>query len=382
MNTISGCEEMKEYEVLTIYDRDHNKVGVIDRYTSLIWVRRFQDAGEFELILPWRSLYKEIMQPFFFIERENGLSGGNYYEEMIIEKISVTQSAGDGIVMTVSGRDLTSILAWRIIYSVDESSNIHPDTYTAFAWISALVNECFGEGAYKPRRLLNKSGEIGYTMYDRTNDKDARVRACEAHVSLLEVISDFCKSQGYGIYILFDGTDYGIYVYKPEDKSSTVIFSEKFDNLADIEYTNDYTDYGNVARISHDGQRYITVPGGADTKRDERYWGLNRRETAFSVELLGEPESIPNSLKVIGTDKLSKKRNVYNISANLIQTGQFIYNKDYMLGDIVRVQTSFGPEMNAQITEVAESWDASGYSIVPTLGNFEILEYDITGGEA
>ena len=52
-----------------------------------------------------------------------------------------------------------------------------------------------------------------------------------------------------------------------------------------------------------------------------------------------------------------------------------------MLGDIVRVQTSFGPEMNAQITEVAESWDASGYSIVPTLGNFEILEYDITGGE-
>ncbi|MGN0613788.1 MAG: hypothetical protein ACI4JB_07785 [Porcipelethomonas sp.] len=276
---------MENFEVLTVFDKDHKKVGVIDRYSSLIWVRKFQDAGEFELVLPWRSLYTEILQPFYYIERQGGKTAGGYREEMIIEKISVEQSAEDGIVMTVYGRNLTSILSRRIIYSVDANSSIQPGTYTAFGWISALVNECFGENALPPRRILNAEGETGFSMHDLTGDTDTRVRACEASVCLLDVIRDFCCSQGYGIEILYGSDDYGIYVYKADDKSSSVIFSQKLDNLANIIFENDYTEFGNVARVSPDGQSYVTAPLGADSTKDSSFTGLDRHETVISAEL-------------------------------------------------------------------------------------------------
>ena len=82
-----------------ILSRDFDKLDIIDYCDSIIWTRRYCNAGDFELYIPVSADAVKICK------------AGNYVMRsdmpdclMIIEEITITTSEEEGDYLTVRGR--------------------------------------------------------------------------------------------------------------------------------------------------------------------------------------------------------------------------------------------------------------------------------------
>ena len=71
-----------------------------------------------------------------------------------------------------------------------------------------------------------------------------------------------------------------------------------------------------------------------------------------------------------------KKLDEYSITkvfeAEIEPRTTFKYKDDYDLGDIVEVTTEYGVTAHPRIVEIIESWNETGYSVIPTLEELEV----------
>ena len=85
----------------------YQKTALIDYASSVIWVQRFVDAGEFELYVP-ASL--ELFTDQTILTR-----AGDDENAMIFEKMSLTTDDENGDYLTITGRSIDSIIERRIV---------------------------------------------------------------------------------------------------------------------------------------------------------------------------------------------------------------------------------------------------------------------------
>ena len=85
-------------------------VGVIDSYTSLIWTERYNDCGDFEIMISANDKNVDILQNGYYIKRTDTDRVG------IIETKTTQTNEETGDYIIVSGRMLESILDRRIIW--------------------------------------------------------------------------------------------------------------------------------------------------------------------------------------------------------------------------------------------------------------------------
>lgn len=348
---------------LIIYDANWKEVGVIDAYTSLIWTKRYTSCGDFELHMPFKKRYVQILRLNYFVCID-GPDNKEYKYAMIIERVEIAQSAESGTAMTVKGRSLLSILYRRVLYSELVMIN------TKIAFISELINSCFNDS--RVRKLgdgLNES----YAIFNLTIDKRKKYRSASKGDNLGETIEKFCESTGTGIDILYGGDTYMIYVYELESKENTVVFSSELDNLANCTYIEDISNFANAARVTSN-QITITAPRDADSISDGRT-GLNRYEKSFTADITNQSH-VFSSLRANGMLQLREYSTSKEITAEIVNTKTYCYETDYRVGDVVKIITDFGITAVAQIREMTESWDIDGYSLIPTFSNFEISEDD------
>lgn len=349
---------------LLIYNSNWEQVGIIDIYTSLIWTKRYTSCGDFELYLPFKKRYLNILSLNNFVCIENAETAVGKYA-MIIEHIEITQSSESAVMMLVKGRSLLSILYRRVLYSDVIMSA------TKFEFICKLINDCFNS---LPPRKWGGGLDESYALYDLTADKDSRVRAAEKDANLGEVIEEFCDSKGIGMDILYDGQVYRIYVYKYESRENDVFFSGELDNLVNCTYVEDISDFANVARISNN-EHYVTAPNGEDGK-SAKHSSLDRYEKSLASDLVGDGDDTYAALQSSGLRQLRKYSTDKKITAEIISTKTFSYGDDYRVGDVVKIITDFGLTAAAQIIEMTESWSVEGYSLIPTFANYKILEQE------
>ena len=84
-------------------------VGVIDSYTSLIWTERYNDCGDFEIMISANDKNVDILQNGYYIKRTDTDRVG------IIETKTTQTNEETGYYIIVSGRMLKSILDMLII---------------------------------------------------------------------------------------------------------------------------------------------------------------------------------------------------------------------------------------------------------------------------
>ena len=95
--------------ILKLENDTFTRIAVIDYATSIIWVKRFNDVGEFELYIRASSELYDMFQGDIFITRDDTTTG------MIVEKIRLTTDPENGDYLTISGRSVENIMSWRII---------------------------------------------------------------------------------------------------------------------------------------------------------------------------------------------------------------------------------------------------------------------------
>ena len=330
--------------MLNVYKENYERVGYIESYSYLSWVRRYSEVGEFELKcapenLPLLSLGNLVTKSG---DKEAGL-----IETILVE--SVEQE-----IITVRGRFLPVLLESRIIW---ETENLNGD-------IDDCVGQLIENNAINPvdanRMIPNLTYEnelIGKNISMQVSFKN-----------LLETVTSILSEAGIGIkgVLSESGVVLSLYV----GREQPFVFSREFENLLSQNYTDSIKDYANLAKIAGEGEgseREIVVIGDvAGRKRKELF--IDAKELRLSE--YENNEKYLEALKLRGNEKLYEMRRRESFDAVANTNSNLVYKVDFDLGDIVTVKSSLlGISKRLRITEIVETYDADGLHVDLVFGD-------------
>lgn len=335
-------------------------VGVIDSYTSLIWTERYNDCGDFEIMISANNKNIDILQNGYYIKRTDTDRVG------IIETKTTQTSEESGDYIIVSGRMLESILDRRIVWQQTT--------------LNGSINECvmrlLVENAISPsenaRRIPN------FTFFAQ-EEFEGKVEMQLTGDSLLTAVLDICKMFSLGFKVILSTTNViTACLYKGVDRSyqqtenSYVEFSPDFDNLISSNFMTSSQNYRNVALVAGEGEgldrRTSSVGTAEGMDRYELY--VDARDVSSNEGEIAEQE-YKKLLDERGKEKLLEYLTETYFEADIETEFMFQYRKDYMLGDITILKNEYGITAYPRIVEVIESEDETGYKVVPTFESKE-----------
>lgn len=346
---------------LYVYNQAFELIGVLDAYESLIWTTRYYSEGDFELYIPAKHEYLEILLQNNYIVRETQLDNA-----MIIERIRIETNLETGNYLLVSGRCLKSLLNRRIIW----------EQTTLSGRVEVCIRKLVTENAISPTITARK---IPSLVLGALNGFTETMSNQYTGDELLYTITTICKNVGYGFDIKFDADNktFTFEIYKGTNRSFSqtvnpyVVFSPDYDNLISSDYVTSQMDLKNVARIGGEGEgsarRYATSGNASGLTRRELF--VDARDISSDDGTIKNTEY--NSLLVDrGNEKLAAYIATQAFSGETDTEHAYKLNRDFFLGDIVQVQNEYGISAAPRIVEIIENTDENGVKTIPTFSDF------------
>ena len=351
--TEAGTRQQKQVKV---YNTDLMRQGVIDVYRSLIWTRKYKEAGTVELHAALNRRNLELLREGHIIAMTGSV------ESAAIEGVSVDDYSNE---ITATGRMLSAGLSRRVIKTVVNVSNMaYEDIMRKLVAIAAIDNE-----NPLPHITLGERKGMGKTATLQVSYKDL-------YAYLIKLSA--CSNLGFRVRGDYKEKKFLFEVYEGKDRSENqkenkrVIFSEVYRNMSNATYTTNSQNYKTHAIVFGDGTgeaRTImeaAVDGAAS--------GWERREVAVDARNIQRDKLTEAQYKAAliqrGTEKLAEYGIVECLEAVTLPEVNFKYKRDYDLGDIVTVnKKAWGIKMEKRITEIQEVYENGGFQIVPTFGN-------------
>lgn len=362
-----------------ILDRDYMTLAILDNYESFIWNDKYQEAGDFELVIPANQDMLKLLAP------GNYLSSAHSEHIMIIEDTNTVENTETGGKMTFTGRSLESLLDRRVAWT---------EISTEKGNLQDFVEDLLNKNAIQPE---DPDRIIPGLVFKRSTDPNVTTKTltCKYHgETLYDIITTVCNSSGLGFKMVLENeTTIGFYLYCGVDRSYKqdlrpfVVFSPDYENFLSSEYYCTTRDYKTVCLVlgpvdedeegnviaRHDISVYRTDEGAGI--------GLDRREVAVDSSSTKadeeEGENLNDLLQQDGQDTLADAGKTEAFSGEVEAVQQFVYPKDFDIGDICSIQNSYGQEAEVYIAEVVFTSDASGEKMVPTFMTWESHDVDV-----
>lgn len=346
------------------------KVGVIDNASSVIWVKRFNAVGQFEIYIKASTELYDLLDGDIFITRDDSNVA------MYVENIKLNTDEENGDYLTISGRSAEVILAWRIVQRVVFSAA----STTAESIIRTLIR---AQLIYN-EIIINPNAITWLTLGEDHQWQDLITRQYTGKV-LLDVVQELCVSYDYGFEFAWNGNGFTINLYKGTDRSYDqidrpfVVFSPEFENLGNTEYIKDTSNYANAAIIGGEGEgserKYAFVyPEGVEGFYRRVIYIDARNSSSDNGQLTNKEYT--TMLQNQGKEALEQRKITTSFNGEILNYNNYTYGVDYNLGDKVTVINEYGIKGNATITEITEVEDESGYRLVPTLSEWSVIEYE------
>lgn len=358
-----------------LLDKNLAAVGIIDTFDSFIWTDKYNDYGDFEIILPISA------QILSFIQLDYYLTIKESEHIMIIEKLVLISDPVNGNKVKISGRSLESILMRRIIWTQT----------MVIGKLEGAVNLLVGNNAAGPLVPAFPARKISRLSLTTSLDPNLDLVEVENKQylweNLFDVVKTICNTASVGFKITLDPDNYFIFqLYLGLDRSYNqaepavnpyVAFTPKFNNLVQGTYTETSEALKTLILVSGDGEgiKKITAEasingGGSDLDRREMYaaGGISQNTTVNGVASKMKDEQYIAQLKEKGLEILSNNTLVKTFEGQLDTTRMYTYGQDFFLGDIVQVANEYGHEAASRVTEVIYSEDSTGIRIYPTFG--------------
>lgn len=343
--------------LLDIYTPALERVGVVQEFTSLQWLRRYKRPGEFGLTVRSDSAACALLVA------ENLVVKGD--EAGIIEDITIERDENNVEMYTARGRFLPAYLARRIM------ATVYMVTATPRNLMRMIV---YNETSDSGREI---AGFVAEAV--DASDTDAEIVYKEAYKNVLEQINALADAYDVGFRVVFDAPDLRFEVYRgldrteDQDVNPRAIFSPSFGNLKSPVRELSTVDAKNYAYVravySAEG---VTYPTGWTVGTAS---GAERREMFIDIGDItadsgGTPLTEAQRQAVMeSAGRAALIAQVDALAGEIVPNGNLVYKTDYDLGDTVTIRVDdWGLRVNAQITEVNEIYEDDGYKIVPTLG--------------
>lgn len=337
---------------IRIYSRDLKFQGVSENQTSIVWTRRYFEPGEFEVHAPITPANVGLYQRKNIVWIQGAVEAG------VIEDLDFNETPARNE-FVAKGRFLESYMDRRIIYP---TFNFTGKTEVAMRTLFSRLANPFPY--VELGTLQGFSDEISF----QCTWKD-----------LLNYESRLARSANMGYRFRPSFTERKIYfdIYKGLDRTrsqhvrSYTEFSDDFDNINSADYhINDQLEK-TVAYVAGQGEgeeRQVVIVG------DTSGVGYDRRELYVNASDIS-PDDLTESQYIAaltqrGVDKLNENILSASLECVTIPLGNFIYKRDYDLGDVVTVRkTNWGVRQDLRITEIQEIYEHGAMQVVPTLGD-------------
>lgn len=333
------------------------KVAVIDYCESIIWTRRYCEAGEFELYIPASAGLFEVL-----VDGNLAMRSDAPESLMVIQSVSLSTNEETGDYITVAGRSIESWLAKRIVWSQTNLSGI------VTSCVTTLLNNNVISPTDSNRRIDN------ITIGDYCDCSTTITKQITGD-NLLDAIIELLNTYSLGFRLRQDSGTLYFDIYEGVDRSSDqdvyprVKFSQEFDNILTTNYIEDSSSYRSVALVAGEGEgtnrRTYTVGSGSGLDRDEVY--VDARDISSTTDGGTLTDDEYNALLAEkGAEVLAESIAQESFEGEIVTGAVYTFGVDYNLGDIVNISNEYGVEDKVRITEVIESWDDNGYACIPT----------------
>ena len=357
---------------------EFSRIAVIENAYSVIWVRRFQTAGDFEVYVPaTKELLGILRQNELFITRENDLANA-----MKIQKVELTTDPDEGDFLTISGKSAACIIGQRIVRRyLNLTGTVENCIY------QMIMDECIDPLPRRDYNLWRKMDVLSIKKTELPATPDFTMLYYSKNV--LDAVEEMCAVGGIGYKVEFTGEGFVFSLYVGVDRTigqsenDRVIFSEEFENLGQCTYTYDNSNYCNAVLLkgANKGTTGISM-----------YW-FDRQEFENCKELCYYEKSEDGSdlswstetgqlsdneyydkMKQLCKIHMSKAKLQDDLNADIYpnNTGKFD------LGDRVSIVNRYGITGSATVLEITETEDETGYRTIPTLGNWSIDGKDVS----
>lgn len=336
---------------IRVYNAGMDLQGIIENQSSLLWRRSFFCPGTFELHAPITSCNIGLLKignlVTMYGQDEAGVIEDVEYEETY-EKNEIT----------AKGRFLTAYMGYRLI-----RGTVNLDTTIELAM----------------RQLLSGVTPIPLVELGELHGFTARVTGQAANKNLLSFMTKLARAGNLGyrfrpdfrrkkiIFETYEGVDRS----EAQTRNNRVTFSEKYDNINKVTYRANDQNFANVAYVSGtdaQGNEVTLVVG------DTASTGLERREIfvdGSGISAAGiTSEEFCAALRQEGQNTVNADAFCETFSCDTNAQGNFVYRKNYDLGDIVTIKKeAWGMQRTLRITELQEIYEYGSMTVMPTFGN-------------
>ena len=342
------------------------KIKVIDNATSVIWVKRFNAVGNFELYIKASTELLELFTGDIFITRDESNVG------MYVEKVQLNTDSENGDYLVITGRSAECILSWRVVMRVVYSSESTTAEYIIRNSIDkTLISD------------IIPNNNISWLTLGEDHEWQDYITRQYTGKNVLDIVQDLCVTYNYGFEFEWNGSGFTINLYKGTDRSydqtenTYIVFSPEFENLGNTEYIQDTMNYANGAIIGGEGEgterKFAVVLPQGITGFNRRMIYIDARQS--SSDDLTESQ-YTDMLIAQGKEELEQRKITTSFNGEILNYNNYTYGVDYNLGDKVSIINEYGIRGNATITEITEVEDDTGYRLIPTLSEWETVNYE------
>lgn len=350
---------------LMVLDEQFDTLGSIPLFRTLIWVRRYEKHGYFELYVS--KEYFELLNTGRYLYRNDADELG------VIDEVNYAQDENGGREAYAKGNFAEVLLADRVIAS----------TVTVNGNIEAAMRKLVEQTAIAPAdqdrvirhlRLGNVSGISGNLDLQTTGD------------NLSEKLYEIGNTQEISHRVRYDylTNDIAFEVWQGKDRrdsqteNSWAIFSNSFCNIRNVVYNRNSSSYKNFAYIAGAGEGNDRIIVTVDFRQP----GEERKELWVDARDLQQDDGNGKSISAAsykamleqrGREKLAEYRKVETVDSGIDPNANLVYKKDFDLGDYCTyINTEIGIATDKRITEVMETYESGAVEITVIFGTDEI----------
>lgn len=350
-----------------VLDATFKRIGLVDSYKSFIWTERYNEAGDWEVVVKSTKAALELFQVGRLVMKEDTK------RVMMIQKI--VEAKIDGLPsIKVSGDSLEGLLKARgAVYSLGVYNNGSPLMRKPTQIFREIIFRSFVNAGIMPAPPADRvagtwpfvQAGLAESLPDVADSQDTK--------QSYDMIKDYLDPHQVGFKVIYtpdDREDPAYFLewwcYKGIERPN-VVFSPALGNFVDVEtLTTNVNYYDRVQYFGGKGALYGSYVQAKNYSSGVAHRSKSIRDTSVVPDEDLSQAGVVQILYQMALAEFGRGHRDQIISGNVIDSTGFTYDVDYNLGDLVTVRDSRDRSHQLIVTEHVLIRDDTGESSYPS----------------
>lgn len=350
---------------LIVLNDDFQTLGTIPLFRTLIWTRRYESPGCFEL---------HVSREYFSLLNSGRYLYRNDADELgVIDEINYAQDDNGTVEVYAKGNFAEILLQNRVI----------DETYSLSGNIEEAMRHLVDKTSITPS---DKTRSIRNLRLGNVNNVAGTLNCQITGDNLSEKLYEIGNANEISHRVRYDyiANDLLFEVWQGVDRrdsqaeNSWAIFSNSFVNIKNVIYNRNTASFKNYAYVAGEGEGksriIITVDIRNNNLEERREIWVDARDLQRETD--GETMSMDtylNALRQRGKEKLAEYRKLETVNSGIDPNANLVYKKDFDLGDLCTyINTDINIATDKRITEIMETYEGGAMTLDITFGTDDV----------